>query len=137
MGDRWAAELFAAVLPPSRAKNANVHQADAVASRLVRVWTGGEKNFGRFTERVRAAFLLLDNAFEHTPEPMAMVVDETFIRLSELQQRESSLEDDTHGVQDDDLEAKFGSQLDLCEFLHERFHRTLAAESLDKVVVLW
>jgi len=127
MGDRWAVELFAAILPPSRVKNVNVHQTDAIASRLVGLWMGGEKNFGRFTGRVRAAFMLLDNAFEHAPEPMAMVVDDTFIRLSELQQRESSLEDDIHRAQDDDLEAKFGSQLQLCEFLHERFHRTLAA----------
>ncbi len=127
MGDRWAAELFAALLPPSRVKNVHVHQADAVASRLVRVWMSGEKNFSRFTEGVRAAFLLLDNAFEQAPEPMAAVVDETFIRLRELQQRESSLEDEIRRAKDDDLEAKFGSQLDLCEFLHERFHRTLAA----------
>jgi hypothetical protein len=120
MGDRWAADLFAAVLPPSRLGRIPADQGDAVASRLVRVWMSGEKNFSRFTERVRAAFLLLDNAFEKEAPAMAQVVDKAFHHLRELQQRESSLEDETHKAKKDDLEAKFGSELNLFEFLHER-----------------
>ena len=129
MGDRWAAELFAEVLPPSRAKNVRIHQGDAVAHRLVRVWWSGANRagFSAFTERVRAAFLLLDNAFEHAPEPMALIVDQTFELLRDLLQRESSLDAATRVKHDDNLQARFAAQLAFYEFLHESFHRTLGA----------
>ena len=129
MGDRWAAELFAAVLPPSRLKNVRPHQGDAVAHRLVRVWWSGANRagFSAFTERVRAAFLLLDNAFEHAPEPMALIVDQTFELLRDLLQRESSLDAATRVKHDDNLQARFAAQLAFYEFLHESFHRTLGA----------
>ena len=113
LGDRWAAELFAELLPPSRAENVHPQQAAAVASRLARLWQSGAKDFGTLTDRLRAIFLPLDAAFEQSPEP--------------LQQRESSLESDIHSASADDFETKFGSQLKLFGFLQEEFHGTLAA----------
>ena len=127
MGDRWAMDLYRDVLPASRLRNVQTAQHDAVASRLAKVWMTGGKNFARFTERIRAAYATLDQAFDQTPEQVASVVYETFHQLGELQQREFSLESDARKASDDNLEARFGSLLKLCEFLHERYHRTLAA----------
>ncbi|HZH42391.1 MAG TPA: hypothetical protein VFD85_15360 [Gemmatimonadales bacterium] len=120
-----AAELLAAIIPPSRVKNIQAHQAAFVEDRLSRMWLSGVKD--NPTLRVKVLYQLLDSAFDQGPEPMALIADETFGRLRELQRRESSLMADAHKQHGDDLERKFATELAFFEFLHERMHRTLGA----------
>ncbi len=127
MGNRWAAELFAAVLPPSKFKNVFIGHRDAVAAQLVRSVMSRRDNLGRIIERVTAAYGLLDDAFHRDPKRIAAVVESTFRYMGELQERESTLEGRIHAVSDGELEARFGSYLELYEFTHEQYYRTLAA----------
>jgi len=127
MGNHWAVKLFAAVLPPSRFGNVSVVHREAVASQLVGAIMVHRTDLGTLIARVRVVYALLDRAWDRDPERIAAVVDATFHRLGELQEREASLERDIHDASKDDLEAKFRSHLGLYEFISEQYYRTLAA----------
>jgi hypothetical protein len=127
MGNHWAAKLFAAVLPPSRFGNVHIVHREAVASQLVRAVMSRSADLDALIERVHVAYAILDRAWDRDPERIAAVVDATFHRLGELQEREASLERDIHHASKDDLEARFGSHLVLYEFTSEQYYRTVAA----------
>lgn len=127
LGPRWAAELMAEVLPASRVGNITIGHRDQVAAQLVRVVWERSGDLADIILRVKVAYGILDRAFDQDPEQMARVIDETWARLGELQERESSLSHDVHGASKDNLEAKFGSLLELYEFTTEQYYRTLLA----------
>ena len=127
MGRHWAASLFAAVLPQSRIGNIHVGHRDQVAAQLERaVWLRGA-SLGDVMARVKAAYALLDMAFEQASERMALIVDQTFVRLEELQEREFHHQNTIEATSKDDLEAKFGTYLALYAFTYDQYFRSLAA----------
>lgn len=127
MGKLWSDQMFAAVLPPSKVANVRDSHRDMVGAQLVRATWMRSGNLNSLIARVKCSYALLDDAFDKAPADLASIVEATFQRLGELQQREFSLARDAERASKDDLEKRFGAYLDLYEFTYEHFYRTLSA----------
>src|SRR5258708_17731384 len=127
MGEHWAAQLLAEVLPQSKVKNVQLAHRDSIAAQLVRSTWMRSDDLARIITRVKQAYRLLDAGFDEQPAQMARIVDDTFNRLEELQEREFSLARGIASATNDDLEAQFGEYLSLYRFTYEQYYRTLAA----------
>lgn len=127
LSDRWATELIAYVVPLSAARAALPPQRAAIANLLYRMHMLCGATLEATHRRVMAGYTLLNSAFIKDPAATARIVNSTFERLGELQQRESGLFGRAWNANKRDLEEYFGSQFVLYDMTYERFYRTLAS----------
>jgi hypothetical protein len=126
LAPRWALELIAAIVPPARVKLAP-HHIGPLESLLYRAFMLYNEPPGRFEDRARAAFKVLEDGFDKDPAGVGKVLGETMAHLEALQQTEHNLHVDAWAVPKEDPDRKFRNVLALYQFTYERYYRTLAA----------
>jgi hypothetical protein len=127
LGERWAIELIADVLPGSAARKVRPHHIGTLEGILYRArWLFNEPG-ERFKKRVTIGLRLLEDAFDRNPQLVSSSFGDATDRLGDLQQTEHNLHRDAWAVDKSDPDRRFRSLLALYQMTYERYYRTLAA----------
>lgn len=126
LATKWAVDLIAAVLPPSRVPQLTIMHLNPIAGLIYRAHLLEGESLNSLHVRVRATFKLLERGFDEDPGSMASAYDRAFSVLDTLQQRAASLAAAAWDAPKADPEQRFGSLLELFQFTYERYYPTLA-----------